>query len=623
MRIGKYLIISIIAIVLLGVAFSPLQAQSQDIVSATVDRNNITTDDLLTLTVSVDVAAGDPAEPVLPPLDGFQVLSSSRGTQMTIINGNMSMQTTFQYQLQPIQPGNLVIGPISVTVNGNVFNTEPIPVNVSQGTGTPQPANPPSFLPGFSNFPNFPNFPSLPSFPSLGSQPAAPSEPTVPVEPAPVPADLTGQDYFIEAVVDNSEPYQGQQVTHTLRFYRAVDGVGRSEYQPPTYTGFWSEQVPEQGEYAIQAGGRNYRVTVLNTILFPTVVGEVTIEPATIDVPGDLFSRGARLSTQPLELDVQPLPEGAPPSFQGAVGQYEIQASVDSPQVKVNDTLTWQIIISGAGNIENLADPLWPEQAEWRAFDSEAVVETAIEDGRVVGARRYDRVLVPTVDGELTLPPVEYSYFDPELNQYVTISTEPITISVVPDGNNPNLAPALPATDNDAISGSEAGIAPDIRSIKEAPDSWHIGNKPLTQQAGFWLLWILPIAMLAGYFSLHLWQQKRTDNASSRRSQQAAKRASQALRQARIDGDNGYGAAGQILLTYLSEKMNQPVYGLTQTDLARLLQDQGLDPELIDRVQTCLTISEMGRFAPAGAFSSNGDLLTETKQVIDELDKSL
>lgn len=340
MRKVKYLIIAVFAVLLMGIAVAPIHAQSQDLVTATVDRTNITTDDLLTLTVAVEAAAGDPSQPVLPPLEGFNVLSSSRGTQMTIINGEMSVQTTYQYRLQPIQPGNLVIGPISITVNGNVFNTEPIAVNVSQGTGVPQPANPPSLFPGLSNFPNFPNFPALPNFPSLGSQAAAPSNPTVPVDPAPVPADLVGQDYFIEAVVDNSKPYQGQQVTYTLRFYQAVDGLGQTEYQPPTFTGFWSEQIPEQGQYAIQAAGRDYRVTVVNTILFPTVVGEVTIEPATLNVPGDFFSRGARLSTQPLSLEVQPLPEGAPPSFQGAVGQYEIQAEVDSPQVMVNDTLT-------------------------------------------------------------------------------------------------------------------------------------------------------------------------------------------------------------------------------------------------------------------------------------------
>jgi hypothetical protein len=623
MRKVKYLIIAVFAVLLMGIAVAPIHAQSQDLVTATVDRTNITTDDLLTLTVAVEAAAGDPSQPVLPPLEGFNVLSSSRGTQMTIINGEMSVQTTYQYRLQPIQPGNLVIGPISITVNGNVFNTEPIDVNVSQGTGVPQPANPPSLFPGLSNFPNFPNFPALPNFPSLGSQAAAPSNPTVPVDPAPVPADLVGQDYFIEAVVDNSKPYQGQQVTYTLRFYQAVDGLGQTEYQPPTFTGFWSEQIPEQGQYAIQAAGRDYRVTVVNTILFPTVVGEVTIEPATLNVPGDFFSRGARLSTQPLSLEVQPLPEGAPPSFQGAVGQYEIQAEVDSPRVMVNDTLTWQIRIAGSGNIENLADPLWPEQAEWRAFDSEAMVETAIEDGQVVGTRTYDRVLVPTVAGELTLPSINYSYFDPQLAQYMTISTDPITIAVTPDGNSGNLAPAMPAADDGTISAPAAGIVPDLRSIKEAPDRWHISKEPLTQQAGFWLLWILPISLLVGHFSLNLWQQKRTDNASTRRSQQAAKRANQALRQTRKNSDEGYGAAGQILLTYLSEKMNQPVSGLTQADLAQLLQERGLAPDLVDRVQHCLTISEMGRFAPAGAFSSNGDLLTETKQVIDELDKSL
>jgi hypothetical protein len=232
-------------------------------------------------------------------------------------------------------------------------------------------------------------------------------------------------------------------------------------------------------------------------------------------------------------------------------------------------------------------------------------------------------VLVPTVAGELTLPSVDYSYFDPQLVQYVTISTDPLTIAVAPDGNSGNLAPTIPTADNDAISTPAASIGPDLRSIKEAPDRWHISKEPLTQQAGFWLLWILPIALLVGHFSLNLWQQKRTDNASTRRSQQAAKRANQALRQTRKNTDDGYGAAGQILLTYLSEKMNQPVSGLTQADLAQLLHERGLAPDLVDRVQHCLTISEMGRFAPAGAFSSNGDLLTETKQVIDELDKSL
>ena len=87
MRKPKYLIMAIGAIVLMGIIVTPTHAQSQDLITAKVDRTNVTTDDLLTLTVSVDAAAGNTSRPELPPLDGFTVLSSSRGTQMTIING--------------------------------------------------------------------------------------------------------------------------------------------------------------------------------------------------------------------------------------------------------------------------------------------------------------------------------------------------------------------------------------------------------------------------------------------------------------------------------------------------------------------------------------------------------
>lgn len=631
MRRVKYLVAVVIATAILALGVAPSYAQSSELVTAQVDRNNVTTDESLVLTVSVDSAAGDPAQPALPPLDGFSVLGSSRGTQMSLINGNLSMQTTYQYRLQPTQTGDLVIGPIAVTVNGNTFQTAPIAVHISQGTGVPQPANPGSSLfSSLPNFPNLPNLPSFPGFPSLPTQPTAPSAATVPVDPAPVPNQLAGQDFYVEAVVNNAFPYQGQQVTYTLRFYQAVNTGGQTEYQPPTFTGFWSEQVPEQGEYTIQAAGRNYRVTELKTILFPTVIGEVAIEPATLTVPGDFFSRGATMRTQPTALNVQPLPDNAPASFQGAVGRYSIEAAVDSAQTKVNDTITLRVAIGGEGNIENLSDPKWPDGPEWRAFDSEAKVESRIENGKVMGSRTYDRVLVPTVAGNLTLPSIEYSYFDPESGQYVTASSEPIAVVVAPDGSAGTNGPAGPTTSTSAATlptaangAARVTIESDIRSIKEAPAKWQLSRELLTQQPAFWLLWAVPVFLLVGQFGWQRWQNSRHYNAATRRSQQAAKKARQALRQARRSQERAYDAAGQILNSYLSEKLNHPVSGMTQSSLATLLQSRGISPRLIERVQNCLALSEMGRYAPSNDPLSGGDILTETEQVIGDLDKSL
>ena len=82
-------------------------------------------------------------------------------------------------------------------------------------------------------------------------------------------------------------------------------------------------------------------------------------------------------------------------------------------------------------------------------------------------------------------------------------------------------------------------------------------------------------------------------------------------------------AAGPILTRYMEDKLNQPVAGLSQTQLASLLPAKGVDEDLTRRVQNCLMLSEMGRYAPAELTLKQGDLWTETAAVIDELDKSL
>ena len=217
------------------------------------------------------------------------------------------------------------------------------------------------------------------------------------------PAGLQGQDYYAEASVDKATPYQGEQVLYTLRFYRALDPFGRIEYKAPAFSGAWSKPLPDQTNYTTQAGGRNYLVTELQHVLFPTVAGEVVIDPSRLTLPGDfLGAPGIEVASQPLTLDVQPLPAGAPASFQGAVGQFTLESEVDKAEAKVGDAITQRVTISGAGNIEQVADPLRPEDSAWRAFDSQSTTDSQFQDGQLVGVRRIEQVLVPTQPGQLT-----------------------------------------------------------------------------------------------------------------------------------------------------------------------------------------------------------------------------
>jgi len=211
------LTLAFIALAFVGVLFIPAlsHAQGPDIIQAEVDRTNLSTDESLVLTITVNAASGTPSQPVLPPMAGLQIVGQSSGSSVQIVNGDMTSQMTYQYRLQPTQAGDFVIDSISTTVNGQAFSTQPIVISVSQGSGATQAA------------------------PGLNRQTATATE---------TPTELSGQDFFVEAEVDNPTPYQGQQILHTFRFYQAVNIRGQAEYGQPAFTGFWHDQDSEQND---------------------------------------------------------------------------------------------------------------------------------------------------------------------------------------------------------------------------------------------------------------------------------------------------------------------------------------------------------------------------------------
>ncbi len=574
----------IVTLFLLATAVWPALAQSP--ITAEVDRASLSTDETVALTVRINGATGNPAAPQLPPLDGFQVVGTSSGTQIRVVNGAFSSSATYTYHLRPIQTGELVIPPISVTLNGQTYSTDPITIQVTQG-----------------------NAPA-PSAPVQG-------------EPQAAPAELNGQDMYVEAFVNNETPYQGEQITYTFRFYNAVSLVNPANYEPPDFTGFWSDTEPEQVQYMTEAAGRIYNVNEVRTILFPTVAGEIIIEPTRLEVPGGFFSRGANLMTRPVTVNAQPLPPNAPAGFNGAVGQYQIDAAVDLTETRVNEPVTWQVRVAGYGNIDTLPEPTWPETPGWRDFDSTSTTNTQVQDGRISGSQVYEKLLIPTEAGQLTLPPVSYTYFDPEQERYVTISTDPITVNVAPGANgatagfNPDDTPKVGA------GGDEAGeTAVALRPIK--PLTTGETGRPVTQNPLYWLLWLVPALGVALHYGWQRRQAYLAQNSALIRSRQAQKKANKAIRQAQKAGSDPHAAASQILLTYLAEKLNKPVQGLTQKELIALLTEAGAATAVAQKAADILATCEMGRYAPVQeTHLQSGNLLDYTKQVIGELEKEL
>ncbi len=108
------------------------------------------------------------------------------------------------------------------------------------------------------------------------------------------------------------------------------------------------------------------------------------------------------------------------------------------------------------------------------------------------------------------------------------------------------------------------------------------------------------------------------------RSSKAQKKAHQILVQARKQKTDPYAAIGGALTSYMGDRLNHPVAGMTQADLVNFLEGNGVPPSLTQQITEMLMLGEMGRFAPsAGDQDSTKELFKETEQLIARIEKVL
>jgi len=614
-----------IAVVLLAIIMVPTYAQVPGRITAEVDRNSINTDEVVMLTINIDTSQGNPSQPILPALEGFTVVSTSSGTQIMLVNGDMSITATYKYGLRPVQAGTLVIEPVSVVLDGQVYQTQPIPILVTQGTGQPQPPSAPNspVLPSFPSLPGFPGFPDIQSlfdnpFDQQGGQ--VRPLPNQALSPMEAPPGLNGQDFYVSALVDKLDPYQGEQVLYTVRFFQALELRQDIQYQSPSFTGFWHELLSEEPGYMIEAGGRPYRITEIQTVLYPSINGDLTIDPAQLVIPGDFFSRGQVLATDPINIVVQPLPAGAPAGYQGAVGQYALRTEVDKIQTQVNDTITLNVLIEGQGNIQTLGDLSWVDLPGWRAFESQVKDEAQFLAGEMNVKKLYSRVLVPTEAGDYTLPIIELTYFDPKTETYQTLNSEPIAVNVQPDPHNTGQSAPVSASQDAADTSNHI---PQLRPLKPASGTWKMSSQKIIDLPQYWGLWVLPILIIAGQISWDTWNKKKNAVPELRRSKRAAANAYKRLDHNGKKDGNAAAEIPMIINNYLKEKLNLPVSGLTHAELAATLQDYGADQETIKCLGELFMLIESRRFAPNSSTATRSELLQEGRVLIGRLEKSI
>jgi hypothetical protein len=421
----------------------------------------------------------------------------------------------------------------------------------------------------------------------------------------------TAPDYFVEAVVDNLTPYVGQQIIYRFRFYDAID-VTNPHYDAPDFEGFWRIDKKAINNSSLLINNRQYNVTELYTALYPTHPGVIEISSANVLLPETVFRPEENLTTNTVSVDVKPLPENAPPGFSGAVGQFNLTATLDRQSALLGEPFVLRLSITGTGNIEPLTLPDLPTPADWRIYANPTIFTVTETDDLVVGEKVYEYLLIPGQVGGQTLPGITFDYFDPVTKLYRSANTEPVTLEILPP-SQVNLQPPTSSIENGSVA--EATLLP----LKPITSTLQTGT--INQSVFFWLLWLLP-PLGAGACWWWIWQQKRNQLRDKINRQSIALEQAQArLRNlSKTTSLENYHAVRLVILKYFADKLNYIDKDLSETELEKILTEANLSPNLGKRILLCLEWADEGQYAVSGSvdFLTLINRTSETLVVLDD-----
>ena len=560
-------------------AISDAQADSIS-VEVSLSRDKIGLDEQSTMQVTLSGASQNLPEPDIPNMPNIEVYSQGRSSNISIVNGQMSASVTYRYLLVPQQAGSFPISNIGVLYNRKRYKGNTVTLTVlNKGTATP------------------------PQLEQKAEEKSSPGQ---------------TKDYFLEAEIDNKQPYVNEQVTLTLRFFIGVQYYGSPELSEPATTGFWTEVLGNKTPYFQKVKNRTYKVIERKYALFPTQTGELTIGRATIRTTvavqsrnyrdpfsafGDFFGRGQEVTSRsdPITIHVRPIPDkNRPKAFTGTIGRFTISARADKQQVEVNQPVSVEFAISGTGNVKSVAEPKMPDMQQFRIYrESSNENVTKLED-KIGGTKTFREVFIPREPGQFQIPSVDFTYFDPGDSKYRRISTDPITLYVTkPEGYVASTD--VPYSHPEVTIGSEAH---DIRYIKTTYGGVQRRGSLLLTSPLYIIVNGLPVLILAGMVLVRQRREKLMANRGLARSRAAARMARKRLSRAKSlakpeTAGEFFAEIHAAVTSYIADKLNISPYGLTVETIASHLGDQGSDPSLVDATSSLLRQADFARFAPA------------------------
>lgn len=548
-------------------------------VEASVDHANLALGQSLTLTIVLP-DSGD--KPDLNPLNAnFEIYGTSSSSQMSIINGKTSSQSSYQITLMPKNPGKQVIPALKV---GNDM-TAAIPIEVTQG--------------GVAS----------------GKQAAG-----------------SRRELFADVSSFKQTTYVGVPVVISLKIYIAVSVANLSleQFDIP------NAKIQQQGksiQYQDTQGNTNYQVVEQKYLVTPTAAGEITIPALKIrGVRAGQNQRGGGffammdqqpfvISSKPLTLKVKSTPAGVNPITWLPANSLNVNESwsQSSHQVKVGEAITRTITINTDGVMaSSLPELEFSKPQGVNAYPDKTNSSDVIVGGKLRAHKTFKIAYVPTQAGKIEFPATKVEWWDLKSDTMQHAQIPATSFDVVSDGKTTVSAVTANTIDDNKAVASQNTTA---KNKNSAPKSiwFYIA-------LGIGALWLISVLALVIW-----WRSRKNANQTPQEVVNKSNPAQTAIIEKITTEKEALNvfvvacknqdvqAMNKALLRFASLHYNSPIYSVS--DIKELNNSNAKLADLIEQFN--LALYRDAKFSHFGEFAAEISALTIKKKAVKAKDKSL
>ena len=567
-------ILTLICLLVINFSFSQIKFEAE------VSKNNLGVNENLRVDFKMN-KDGDNFNP--PSFDGFRVVGGpNQSVSNSWINGVRSFTKTYSYFLTPIKKGKFTIGQASIEIDGDIYKTLPVQIQVSEAVQS-------SLSPGS-------------------------------------PSSVLNDDIELNIEVSKSETYLNEPISveFKLLFNPKINVTNLGEIDSPEFNNFWSQniKIPRLEIKSTSYKGQRYNyVTWKRALLFPQKSGNLELLPLTLDVTVDVPTNrrdffgnviytqtSKKVSSKKKNIKVKEFPsEGKPESFNGAVGKFEVSLFSSKSELKATESFQLELKVNGRGNLKLFSLPEIKVPSSLEKYDPEFKEDIKSSISGMNGQISNTYTIVPQFQGKYPIPAVEFSYFDPEAKKYVTIKTNESIVDVTEGPMNSDF------TNNSGLSSNQNNTIQTIGQfnyIKLSSKFSSINSKKLLDSK-LWLYTLLSIPFLIFIVILLLIKVTRKSMSDSDLiTKNAEKLARKYLENAKIDISNKesfYSSLDQALFNFFKSKYMIRKEDFSKDKIKSILIKENISEKVINDVIELIESCEIARYTPASTDDMDED----------------